>query len=244
MLLHTDSSNANIDAIPQRPLIRSYTLRQGHLSQAQRRGIQRLYPKYGLPYQNQIIDLATVFQRTAPFIIEIGFGMGDATVQIAQTRTTDNFLGIEVHSPGVGSLLNKIEATNTTNIRIIQHDAVEVLQSMIAPNSVAGVHIFFPDPWPKARHHKRRLIQPTFVKLISSRLQLGGYVHCATDWENYAQQMLEVFNAEPQLQNMCTGYAPRPDYRPLTKFEQRGLRLGHGVWDLIFTRIANSFGNN
>ncbi|TAK92436.1 MAG: tRNA (guanosine(46)-N7)-methyltransferase TrmB [Burkholderiaceae bacterium] len=216
--------------------IRSFVLRQGKMSEAQKNWVQTLYPKYGLAYQKQVTDFSAAFNRAAPLIVEIGFGMGDATAQIAAARPDDNFLGLEVHTPGVGALLNKIETQGLTNLRVLQHDAVEVLRDMIAPDSLAGLHIFFPDPWPKARHHKRRLIQSPFVQLLASRLQPGGYIHCATDWEHYAEQMLEVLSAEPQLVNIAAGYAPKPAYRPLTKFEQRGLKLGHGVWDVVFTR--------
>jgi tRNA (guanine-N7-)-methyltransferase len=164
--------------------------------------------------------------------------MGETTERIALDRPGDNFLGVEVFNAGVGSLLKRIEASKLQNVRIIQHDAVEVLRDMIAPDTLDGVHIYFPDPWPKKRHHKRRLIQPPFVALLASRVRPGGYVHCATDWEHYAHQMLEVLGAEPQLRNTADGFAPRPEFRPQTKFETRGLRLGHGVWDLMFKRVA------
>lgn len=218
--------------------IRSFVLRQGKMSDAQKHWVQTLYPKYGLAYQKQTADFSSEFGRVAPLIVEIGFGMGDATAQIAAARPQDNFLGLEVHAPGVGALLNKIETQELANLRVLQHDAVEVLRDMIAPNSLAGVHVYFPDPWPKVRHHKRRLLQPPLVQLLASRLQPGGYLHCATDWENYAQQMLQILSAEPQLKNTVQDYAPRPDYRPMTKFEQRGLKLGHGVWDLVFHKKA------
>jgi tRNA (guanine-N7-)-methyltransferase len=169
-------------------------------------------------------------------VLEIGFGMGATTADIAARRPADDFLGIEVHEPGIGALLRLIGTQALTNIRIVQHDAVEVVERMLAPDSLDGVHVFFPDPWHKARHHKRRLLQPRFAALLASRIRPGGYLHCATDWENYAEQMLEVLNAEPSLVNTATAYAERPDYRPVTKFEQRGLKLGHGVWDLVFKR--------
>ena len=162
--------------------------------------------------------------------------MGETTAAIAAAHPENDYLGIEVHTPGVGSLLKRIDELGLTNVRIVQHDAVEVLRAHDRAGALDGVHIFFPDPWPKKRHHKRRLIQPAFVALLASRLKPGGYVHCATDWEEYAAQMLEVLAAEPQLGNTVAGYAPRPDYRPLTKFEKRGLNLGHGVWDLVFRR--------
>ena len=162
--------------------------------------------------------------------------MGETTAEIAAAHPQNDYLALEVHTPGVGSLLKTLEERELSNVRIVQHDAVEVLEHMIAPDSFDGAHIFFPDPWPKKRHHKRRLLQPPLVKLLASRLKPGGYVHVATDWEEYAQQILEVLSAEPELRNISAGYAPRPDYRPLTKFEQRGIRLGHGVWDVIFRR--------
>jgi tRNA (guanine-N7-)-methyltransferase len=183
-----------------------------------------------------VLDLAATFGRTAPCVLEIGFGMGQATAQIAAALPGTDFIGIEVHPPGVGGLLKLIGEQQLTNLRLIRHDAVEVLDEMIAPASLAGVHIFFPDPWHKKRHHKRRLIQPAFVSALVTKLAPGGRLHCATDWQPYAEQMLEVLSAEPALVNCAgSGYAPRPDYRPLTKFEARGLQLGHGVWDLVFT---------
>lgn len=218
--------------------IRSFVHRRGHITQGQRDALERLLDKWSLPYAAQRLDPAAAFGRSAPTILEIGFGMGETTEKIALARPGDNFLGVEVFNAGVGSLLRRIEDSSITNLRIIQHDAVEVVRDMIAPDSLDGVHVYFPDPWPKKRHHKRRLIQPPFVALLASRIKPGGYLHCATDWEDYAVQMLEVLGAEPLLRNTVDGYAPRPDYRPQTKFETRGLRLGHGVWDLIFKRAA------
>jgi tRNA (guanine-N7-)-methyltransferase len=193
-------------------------------------------PRYGVPYVAAPLDLAGVFGRTAPKILEIGFGMGETTAHMAAEHPENDYLGIEVHTPGVGNLLQLIEAAGLTNVRIIQHDAVQVLENMIAPLSLDGAHVFFPDPWPKKRHHKRRLLQPPLVALLASRLKPGAYLHTATDWEEYAEQMLAVLAAEPLLDNTGAGYAPRPDYRPLTKFEQRGLKLGHAVRDLVFRR--------
>lgn len=216
--------------------IRSFGTRRGHLSQAQRDAHETLLPRHGVPDEPALIQTSSLFGRTAPVVIEIGFGMGHTTAEIAQARPDTDFIGVEVYTPGVGSLLKHIEQRGLTNLRIIQADAVNVLHHRIAPATLAGVHVYFPDPWPKARHHKRRLIQPTFVRLLTSRLAQGGYLHCATDWQPYAEQMLEVLAAEPDLQNTATDYAPRPDWRPLTKFENRGLKLGHGVWDLIFRR--------
>ena len=219
--------------------IRSFVLRQGRVSNAQLRYYERMMAEIGVPYVAAPHNLDTVFGRpsnVAPKILEIGFGMGETSAAIAAANPQNDYLGIEVHTPGVGSLCKLIAEGSLTNLRIVQHDAVEVLRDMIQPESLSGAHIFFPDPWPKARHHKRRLIQPPLIALLASRLKPGGYIHCATDWENYAEQMLEVLSAEPLLENTADGFAPRPDYRPLTKFEQRGLRLGHGVWDVIFKK--------
>ena len=217
--------------------IRSYVLRQGRRTDAQRRASAELLPRFGIPYSREPLDLDRVFGRAAPKILEIGFGMGETTARIAASHPGNDYLGIEVHAPGVGSLLQRIAAPGLSNVRIIQHDAVEVLESMIAPACLGGVHVFFPDPWPKKRHHKRRLIQPPFVALLASRMKQGAYVHVATDWEDYAQQIMEVLSIEPLLANTADGYAPRPGQRPLTKFEDRGLKLGHGVWDLVFRRV-------
>ncbi len=222
---------------PHRP-IRSYVLRAGRIGSGQRRALDELTPRYVLPFRPAPLDPATVFGRQAPLIVEIGFGMGDATAQIAAAMPTADFLGIEVHEPGVGALLQRIDAQQLGNLRIVRHDAVEVLTDMITPGSLKGVHVFFPDPWHKTKHHKRRLIQPPFAALLASRLAPGGYLHCATDWWPYAEQMLQVLAAEPALVNTASGYAPKPGYRPLTKFENRGLDLGHGVWDLVFTTRA------
>lgn len=216
--------------------IRSYVLRAGRMGTGQQRALEELGPRFVLPYQAQALDAATTFGRTAPLVLEIGFGMGGATAQIAQTLPDHDFIGVEVHTPGVGALLKLIGEHDIPNLRIVQHDAVEVLDHMIAPGSLAGVHVFFPDPWHKKKHHKRRLIQPAFVQKLVGRLAPGGYLHCATDWEDYAVQMLEVLSAEPGLVNTADGYAPQPAYRPGTKFEARGLRLGHGVWDLVFRK--------
>ncbi len=220
----------------EQPHIRSFVHRRGHITQGQKEALSTVRDKWSIPYSQALLDPAIAFGRTAPLILEIGFGMGETSEQIALARPQDNFLGVEVFEAGVGALLKRIEASSLNNIRIIQHDAVEVLRHMIAPESLAGVHIYFPDPWPKKRHHKRRLIQPPLINLLASRMAPGAYLHCATDWEHYALQMLEVLSAEPTLVNTSDGFAPRPDYRPLTKFEQRGLRLGHGVWDLIFRK--------
>jgi tRNA (guanine-N7-)-methyltransferase len=227
-------SDTNL-AVPARP-IRSFVLRAGRMGPGQQRALDELGPRFVLPYRAEPLDLVATFGRDAPTVLEIGFGMGDATAQIAAALPGTDFIGIEVHAPGVGALLKRIGEMGLNNLRLIQHDAVEVLEHMIAPASLAGVHIYFPDPWHKKRHHKRRLIQPGWVRQLSTRLSPGGYLHCATDWQPYAEQMLDVLGAEPSLINSAAGYAPRPAWRPLTKFEQRGLKLGHGVWDLLFTR--------
>jgi tRNA (guanine-N7-)-methyltransferase len=224
------------DQKPLRRAIRSYVLRAGRMGSGQQRALAELGPRFVLPYQDTPLDAAAVFGRKAPLVVEIGFGMGQATAQIAALQADTDFLGVEVHPPGVGALLQRIEADRLANLRLVQHDAVAVLEHMIAPATLAGVHVFFPDPWHKKKHHKRRLIQPAFTALMASRLATGGRLHCATDWQPYAEQMLAVLSAEPSLANISEGYAPRPAYRPLTKFEQRGLQLGHGVWDLVFTR--------
>jgi tRNA (guanine-N7-)-methyltransferase len=216
--------------------IRSFVNRRSHITQGQQEAIDAFLTKWSLTYRPSLLNLTETFEREAPTILEIGFGMGETTEKIALARPGDNFLGVEVFNAGVGALLKRIEASNLNNIRIIQHDAVEVLRDMLAPQSLAGVHIYFPDPWPKTRHHKRRLIQPPLVELLASRMAPGAYIHCATDWQHYAEQMLTVLSGETSLQNTCEGFAPRPEFRPLTKFENRGLRLGHGVWDVIFKK--------
>ncbi len=216
--------------------IRSYVLRQGRISSAQQRALDELTAKHALAFAPQPIDARAVFGRKAPLVLEIGSGMGETTAEIARARPETDFIAIEVHGPGVGSLLKRIEADGLANLRVIRHDAVDVLEHMIADGSLAGMHLFFPDPWPKKRHHKRRLVQPAFATLAARKLAPGGYLHAATDWPDYAAQMLAVLSAEPLLVNTAAGYAPRPEYRPLTKFERRGLGLGHPVHDLVFRR--------
>ena len=225
--------------------IRSFVLRQGRMSPAQTLAYQTLMPRFGIPYvepaadgqpANLPLDYAVVFGRSAPTILEIGSGMGETTAVIAEAMPEKNFIAVEVHTPGVGALLKLIEQKKLTNLRVIQHDAVEVVQHMAGTDTLDGIHLFFADPWPKARHHKRRIVQPAFVALLAARLKSGAYLHCATDWEPYAQHMLEVLSSEPQLVNAAHGFSARPAYRPITKFETRGIKLGHGVWDLVFTR--------
>ena len=225
------------DQKPDTSSIKSYVLRQGRLSSAQARYHALLMPKIGISYSEKPISLTDLFGKEAPIILEIGFGMGDATIQMAKASPQCHFLGIEVHTPGVGNLCKRIFEENVENIRIIQHDAVAVLNHMIPEGSLDSVHIFFPDPWPKKRHHKRRLIQAPLVQLLATRLKKGGVLHCATDWQDYAEQMLAVLSAEALLQNTSDGFSPRPDLRPKTKFEARGERLGHAVYDVVFRRI-------
>lgn len=220
---------------PPRP-VRSFVLRAGRMGSGQVRALAELGPRFVLPFQATPPDWDAVFGRQAPRVLEIGFGMGAATAAIAEARPELDFIGCEVHEPGVGALLRAIGGRGLGNLRIVQHDAVEVLARMIPPATLAGVNLFFPDPWPKKRHHKRRLVQPAFVAALVSRLAPGGILHCATDWQPYAEHMLAVLEAEPGLRNTAAGYAPRPAHRPLTKFEARGLNLGHGVWDLVFAR--------
>lgn len=224
------------DTSPRLAKVRSFVLRAGRMGTGQQRALQELGPKFVVPYVAETPDWDAIFGRCAPRILEIGFGMGGPTAQIAAAMPGHDFIGVEVHVPGVGALLKLLGEQGLTNVRILQHDAVEVLDHMIEPGTLAGVHIYFPDPWHKKRHHKRRLIQPAFVTRLAERLAPGGYLHCATDWEPYAQQMLEVLSAEPLLVNTAQGFAPRPGWRPKTKFEQRGVALGHGVWDLVFSR--------
>ncbi|MBU3540745.1 tRNA (guanosine(46)-N7)-methyltransferase TrmB [Polynucleobacter sp. UB-Tiil-W10] len=252
--------------------IRSFVLRAGRTTAGQQRAIEELGPQFLIPYQASNLNLTEAFQGSSkPKILEIGFGMGETTAKIAALRSGDDFLAIEVHPPGVGALLKLIGENDLTNLRLIRHDAVEVLEQMIAPDSLDGIHIYFADPWHKRRHNKRRLIQAEFVRLLASKLKPGAYLHLATDWHNYAEQMLLVLNAEPALQNTSSesvkmetftfedtakqgevfnefkptleqlhaehqGYVTRPEYRPVTKFENRGIKLGHGVWDLVYKK--------
>ncbi len=226
-------------AVPHPRVIRSFVRRAGRVTTGQQRAFARYGEAFLLPFSRSRLDPAAAFGRAAPTILEIGFGMGEATAHIAALRPQDNFLCCEVHEPGVGALLKRIGEQGLANIRIVAHDAVEVVDHMIEPGTLAGIHVFFPDPWHKKKHNKRRLLQPPLVARLAARLAPGGYLHCATDWEPYALQMVEVLSAEPLLVNTSQapgGFAPRPDYRPLTKFENRGLRLGHGVWDVVFRR--------
>ncbi len=240
---HTpDAAQPGTPSKPFMRVVKSYVLRTGRVGPGQQRAYEQFGPRFLLNYDaSTLLDPVAAFGRQAPLIMEIGFGMGGATAQIAQVRPGDNFLCCEVHEPGVGALLKLCGEQGIENIRIFRHDAVEVLDHMLPEQSLDGVHIFFPDPWHKSRHHKRRLIQWPFVNRLARHLRPGGYLHLATDWQPYAEQMLAVLSAEPLLQNTAPaagdGYAPKPDYRPLTKFENRGLKLGHGVWDLVFRRV-------
>ena len=233
-------ANSLPEGIAHPRTIRSFVRRAGRTTTGQAKAFADLGPAFVLPYTAAPLDATAAFGRDAPLILEIGFGMGDATAHIAGLRPGDNFLCCEVHEPGVGALLKRIGEQQLTNIRILAHDAVEVLDHMLTEATLDGVHIFFPDPWHKKKHHKRRLIQPPLVARLATRLKPGGYLHCATDWQPYAEQMLAVLGAEPMLANTADaslgGYAPKPAYRPVTKFENRGLKLGHGVWDLVFQR--------
>ena len=206
------------------------------MSPAQQRALDQLLPRYGLPFLRTPLDWQRVFGRTAPVVLEIGFGMGETTAEIAAAHPQRDFVGIEVHAPGVGSLLRELDRRALTNVRVIRHDAVEVVDAMIPTGSLAGIHVFFPDPWPKKRHHKRRLLKPEFVHALALRLAPGGYLHVATDWADYAEEMLATLGAEALLANTVPRFAPRPESRPHTKFERRGTRLGHPVFDLLFTR--------
>jgi tRNA (guanine-N7-)-methyltransferase len=223
----------------QRRILRSYVLRQGRLTKGQQRGFDSCWAQFGLPYQTQLLNLSAVFGNHRPVYLEIGCGNGEALVAMAQQHPERNYIGVEVHSPGVGHLLLKLAEHGLTNVRICQHDAVEVLKAMMPDAALAGVYLFFPDPWHKKRHHKRRIVQPVFIELLARKIHADGFFHAATDWEDYAEHMLVVLNGYPELFRNAVvggGYVPRPAERPLTKFEQRGRRLGHRIFDLIFMR--------
>ena len=211
--------------------IKSYVLRQGRTTPSQQRALDEWLPRFGIPFSNTFLNVNDVFSRTAPVVLEIGSGMGETTAEIAQQNPSLDFIAIEVHGPGIGSLLKKIDALELKNLRLIRHDAVAVLGNMIPDGALAGMHLFFPDPWPKKRHHKRRLVQPSFAALAARKLAAGGYFHAATDWPEYAEQMDAVLSAEPLLEK-----ADQVKRRPVTKFERRGIGLGHAVRDLLFLR--------
>lgn len=224
----------------QRPL-RSFVLRQGRITPAQARAFDAHWSRYGLDYRGQPRDLDAAFGRHAPRVVEIGFGNGEQLLHAAVHEPDKDFIGIEVHRPGVGRLMNGLAAADVGNARLYHHDAVEVLAHEIAPASLAQVRIYFPDPWPKKRHHKRRLIQPDFVAFLAGRVAAGGLLHLATDWAEYAEHMLATVDASPSWINRAgTGqYSPCPDWRIETHFERRGTRLGHGVWDLVYERSGS-----
>jgi tRNA (guanine-N7-)-methyltransferase len=225
--------------VPPHPPVRSFVRRAGRQSPLQKRAIVELAPRYCIDYRPALLDMRTVFGRDAAVVLEIGFGMGETTAEIAAAHPAVDFIAVDVHDPGIGSLLARIDAQSLTNLRIIRHDAVDVVAQMIAHAALGGVHVYFPDPWPKKRHHKRRLLKPAFVHALALRLRAGGYLHAATDWQDYADEILATFAHEPLLANTAEGFAPRPAWRPRTKFETRGLKLGHAVCDILFTRIAD-----
>jgi tRNA (guanine-N7-)-methyltransferase len=218
--------------------VRSFVLRGGRVTDGQKRALDELGPKYGVPEGQASLDFETLFGNRHPVIAEIGFGNGEATWRMAQSHPDENFLGIEVHRAGVGRLLLALEQRRIDNVRVACADAVEFLRLRVAPDSMAGVRIYFPDPWPKKRHHKRRLVQPAFVALLASRMRAGAILHLATDWAPYAEHMLDVLNAAQEFENLAGQgrYAARPTWRPRTKYERRGERLGHRVFDLVFRR--------
>jgi tRNA (guanine-N7-)-methyltransferase len=227
----------NKEEIKKRP-IRTYILRQGRITAAQKKAIQDNFQKHAVIFENKIINFDDIFKnKNSDLILEIGFGMGTSTAEIAKSNLNKNYIAIEVHSPGVGNLLKLIQKDDISNLKIIQHDAVEVLNLMIKNDSLDGIHIFFPDPWPKKRHHKRRLIQSNLLKLIAQKIKKTGYLHIATDWEDYAVWIIDLLDKEELLQKMSDDFFKKPDYRPLTKYENRGIKLGYRVWDMIYRRI-------
>jgi len=229
--------NQDKEDIKRRP-IRSYILRQGRITKAQTNAIHESFQKHAVIFENKLIDFNGVFEnKSRDLILEIGFGMGTSTAEIAISNLNKNYVAIEVHSPGVGNLLKLIQENNISNLKIIQHDAVEVLNSMIKDDSLDGIHIFFPDPWPKKRHHKRRLIQSNLLKLIAQKIKKSGYLHIATDWEDYAFWIIDLLDKEDLLQKISDDFFKKPDYRPLTKYENRGINLGYKVWDMVYRRI-------
>lgn len=228
----TDSTQENKFHRP----IRSFVKREGKLTKGQTNAIETLWESHGVELNNELLDLDALFGRSAPVVLEIGFGNGQSLADMAETHQDMNFFGVEVHRPGIGSLLVQVKRRSLDNVRVSQDDAVLVCDQQIPDGSLERVQIFFPDPWHKERHKKRRLIQPTFVETLIKKLKPGGQIHVATDWENYAEHILEVLSANTDLQNTADDYAPKPDYRPGTKYEARGIRLGHGVWDLVFNK--------
>ncbi len=220
--------------------VKSFVKREGRTTKAQARALEEFWPTMGIEYTGEPVDLKEIFGRDAPVVLEIGFGMGKSLVEMAANAPDMNFIGIEVHRPGVGACLSEAGELGLTNLRVMEHDAVEVFNNMLPDNSLSRIQLYFPDPWHKKRHHKRRIVQPEFAQTVRSKLAIGGYFHMATDWENYAEHMAEVMNDAAGYKNTADegDYVPRPDYRPITKFETRGQKLGHGVWDLIYERIS------
>ncbi|PAU62983.1 tRNA (guanosine(46)-N7)-methyltransferase TrmB [Pseudomonas indica] len=235
----TQEHQAGQDAARPQRTIKSFVMRAGRMTEGQQRGLEQGWPKYGLALEDGLRDFDQVFGRQAPRTFEIGFGMGHSTLEMAAAAPEQDFIGVEVHKPGVGALLSGMQAQGLTNIRVYSCDALEVLRHCVADASLDRVLLFFPDPWHKKRHHKRRIVQPAFAELVRQKLKIGGVLHMATDWEPYAEHMLEVMQAAPGYRNLAQDgrFVPRPDDRPMTKFERRGERLGHGVWDLLFQRI-------
>ncbi|SEQ25811.1 tRNA (guanine-N(7)-)-methyltransferase [Amphritea atlantica] len=219
--------------------VKSFVLRAGRMTEGQQKAMETQWPLMGLEPDSGMLDLAQVFGREAPVVLEIGFGMGDSLIEMAKAQPENNYIGIEVHRPGVGRLLSNAEKEGLTNIRVFCHDAIEVLANCIPDGSLSTLQLFFPDPWHKKKHHKRRIVQPEFAETIRKKLKVGGVFHMATDWENYAEHMMEVMSAAPGYRNVAgeSQYSPQPEWRPVTKFQKRGERLGHGVWDLMFERI-------
>ena len=239
--LESEAPELDIEALKKRH-IRSFVLRRGHISAAQQRALEEILPRYQVPYEPTMLNFEALFSRSGPVVFEIGCGMGETTAAIAQSRPDVNFLGCEVFAAGVGALAKRLDENGLTNVKIVRHDAVEVLRDLIPDESLDGVHIYFPDPWRKARHHKRRLVAQPFIGQLVKKIRVGGYLHCATDWENYAEQMLDVLEGEPLLKNLHGQGQFSPVMgnplcsRPRTKFQARGVRLGHGIWDLVYIR--------
>jgi tRNA (guanine-N7-)-methyltransferase len=235
------ASGAGESTTPKLRTVRSFGSGRSRITRAQQRAYEQDFPRYAVPFHARPIEASAFFGRDAPLVLEIGFGMGETTARIAAAHPELNFLAVEVFAAGIGSLAMRLARENLTNVRIVERDAVEVVRDMLQPQSLAAAHIFFPDPWPKARHHKRRLIVPGFIEMLAGRLRRGGFVHCATDWQHYAEQMLQVLTQEPKLRNLHPGFCPTTANplceRPATKFHARGARLGHEVWDLVFERI-------
>lgn len=235
---NTEPQNEELQENKYLRRIRSFVLREGRLTKGQQRSLDLFWPTMGLEYQATPYDMKAVFGREADLVLEIGFGMGKSLVQMAKAAPDKDFIGIEVHKPGVGACLGEAETEGVKNLRLFEHDAIEILNDSIADNSLSTVQLFFPDPWHKKRHHKRRIVQAEFAQLLRRKLKVGGVFHMATDWENYAEHMLEVMTAAEGYSNLSetNDYVPRPEHRPLTKFENRGVNLGHGVWDLMFRK--------